>query len=129
MAVPKDLLYSKQHTWFKKEQSMGRIGITYYAQAQLGEITFIDLPKVGAIITQYEKCATIESVKTVADMYSPVSGKIFKINELLLKDPELINQSCYDKGWLMILETTSDSELDNLMQPEVYDTFLDSISK
>ena len=125
MNIPTSLLYTKEHEWIKLVGNQGVIGITDYAQAALGDVTFVELPKVGDEIRQFETFATIESVKAVSDVYAPMSGKVVKVNERLETNPELINQSPYEEGWLAVIEITDESEKDNLMTAEEYKKYLE----
>jgi len=129
MSVHKDLLYTKEHEWVRIEDGLATIGITFYAQSHLGDITFVDLPKSGDDFRQFANIAIIESVKTVTQIHSPLSGKVFKINEDLIASPQLVNQSCYDKGWLLIIKISNLEETNNLISFEEYDTFLRGIDK
>ena len=125
MNIPTSLLYTKEHEWIKLVGDQGVIGITDYAQAALGDVTFVELPKVGDELRQFETFATIESVKAVSDVYAPMSGKVVKVNERLETNPELINQSPYEEGWLAVIEITDESEKDNLMTAEEYKKYLE----
>ncbi len=125
MNIPTSLLYTKEHEWIKIEGNQGMIGITDYAQAALGDVTFVELPKVGDELRQFETFATIESVKAVSDVYAPMSGKVVKVNERLETNPELINQSPYEEGWLAVIEIADESEKDNLMTAEEYRKYLE----
>ncbi|WP_085991437.1 glycine cleavage system protein GcvH [Oceanobacillus senegalensis] len=125
MSLPEDLLYSKEHEWVKKEDSNVRIGITDFAQDELGDIVFVELPEVGDEITIDEPFGSVESVKTVSELYAPVSGKVVEINEDLEDSPEFVNESPYDKAWMVVVELSDESELDNLLQPEGYKELTD----
>jgi glycine cleavage system H protein len=127
MGVPEGLLYTKDHEWVKIEEDLVTIGITFYAQSHLGDITYLDLPKPGDIFRQFDKIVIIESVKTIVEIHSPLSGKVARINETLAGSPEVINQSPYDKGWLLVLEISNIDEKNNLMSAEEYDKFLEGI--
>jgi len=124
MNVPKNLFYTKEHEWIKIEANKGIVGITEHAQHALGDITFVELPKPEREVNQFDKIATIESVKAVSDVFSPVSGKITKLNDTLANSPEQINQDCYSSGWLFELEIKDVTEKDNLMDAEKYTEFL-----
>jgi glycine cleavage system H protein len=127
MNVPDGLFYTKEHEWIKIEDNLGTIGITDHAQDALGDVTFVELPKIGDTIKQFEAFASIESVKAVSDVYAPVSGKIIKINEGLLKSPELINQSPYENGWMVVIEIYDEKEKGNLMSASEYKKYLEGI--
>jgi len=128
MIIPEELLYTKEHEWIKIENNRGKIGITDYAQNALGDVTFVELPKIGDEIKQFEPFASIESVKAVSDIYAPMSGKIIKINEKLLNSPELINKSPYNDGWLVIIELFDIKERESLMSAEVYKEYIEKIA-
>ncbi len=114
--VPEGLYYSEEYTWVRVENGKVRIGITDYAQKQLREIVFVELPSTGDTITQTEPFGTVESVKAVSDLVAPVSGKIEQVNEEPGDKPELLNESPYDKGWLIVVSPTNlDADLKALM--------------
>jgi glycine cleavage system H protein len=114
--VPEGLYYSEEYTWARVENGKVRIGISDYAQKQLREIVFVELPSAGDTITQTEPCGTVESVKAVSDLVAPVSGKIEEVNEEVGDKPELLNESPYDKGWLIVVSPTNlKADLKNLM--------------
>lgn len=127
MNVPDGLFYTKEHEWIRIEDNLGTIGITDYAQDALGDVTFVELPKIGDVIKQFEAFASVESVKAVSDVYAPMSGKIIKINEGLLESPELINQSPYGEGWMVVLEIADEKEKEDLMSASVYRKYLEEI--
>jgi glycine cleavage system H protein len=120
MSLPNDLLYSKEHEWVKKEGNTVRIGITDFAQDELGDIVFVELPEVGDEISVDEPFGSVESVKTVSELYAPVSGKIVEVNSELEDSPELVNESPYENAWMIVVELSNDSELDELLSPEAY---------
>lgn len=122
--VPKELRYTKEHEWVRIEGTQAVIGITDHAQAELGDITFVELPKVGAQISQMKVFGTIESVKAASDLYAPVSGKVVEVNGSLEKTPEVVNQSPYEKGWLVRLEVASAAEADNLLTAAQYEALI-----
>ena len=119
MEFPKDLRYTKDHEWARLENGNIVIGITAFAVDQLGDITQVDLPNVGATIQAGKALGTIESVKSVSDLYSPVSGTVTKINDKLESSPELVNESCYGDGWMIELQPTG-AEYDALLDPAAY---------
>ncbi len=125
MAVPKEFLYSDDHEWIYVSEGEATIGITDHAQSELGDVVFVELPEVGKEYDQFEDFAVIESVKAVSDIYLPVGGKIIEINEELIDQPELINEDPYDKGWLVKVEIADEAELDNLMDSEEYEEYLE----
>ena len=118
--LPKELKYSEEHEWVKVEGNKAYIGITDFAQSELGDIVFVELPEVGDDITADEAFGSVESVKTVSELYAPVSGKVVEINEDLDDAPELVNESPYEKAWMIVVELSDESELDNLMTAEKY---------
>jgi len=129
MNVPKNLLYTKEHEWIKLEGNLITVGITDYAQETLGDITFVELPKVGTSSDQLKQIATIESVKAASDVYAPMSGKVVKINEEVKDTPEKVNQSPYDKGWFFVMEITNEKEKDKLLNAEMYKKYVEGIAK
>jgi glycine cleavage system H protein len=121
MAVPPELRYSKEHEWVGVEGDIATVGITDYAQEQLGDLVYLDLPKVGTAVHQFEKLGEIESVKAVSDLFSPVSGEVTERNEEAVKSPELVNQDPYGRGWLVRLTLSDASEVDKLLTAEQYE--------
>ena len=116
MKILKDLKYTKEHEWIKLEAAnIGAIGITDFAQSELGDIVFVELPNKGDVFQKDDVFGTVEAVKTVADLYIPVSGKILEINEELESNPEMINSDPYDKGWIVKIELSDQSEVDELL--------------
>ena len=120
MEFPNDLKYSKEHTWISVQDNTGTIGITAFAQSELGEIVYADLPNVGYNFQQDEVFGSVEVVKTVSDLFMPVSGKIIETNDLLLKAPTLINDKPYKDGWLIKIEIKDITELENLLTSNQY---------
>ncbi len=121
MAVPPELRYSKEHEWVRVEGDIATVGITDHAQEQLGDLVYLDLPKVGTAVHQFEKLGEIESVKAVSDLFSPVSGEVTERNEEAVKAPELVNQDPYGRGWLVRLSLSDASEVDKLLTAEQYE--------
>lgn len=124
MSTPKDLRYSAEHEWVKVEGEKARVGITDFAQSELGDIVFVELPEVGDEITVDQSFGSVESVKTVSELYAPVSGKVIEINEELNDSPEFVNESPYEKAWMITVELTDSSEVDKLMTPEQYEEMI-----
>ena len=124
MSTPKELRYSEEHEWVKSEGEKLRIGITHFAQSELGDIVFVELPEVGDEITADEPFGSVESVKTVSELYAPVSGKVVEVNEDLNDSPEFVNESPYEKAWMIVVETTDTSDLDKLMTAEEYEEMI-----
>ena len=120
MNIPDDLRYSKEHEWVRVEDGVGAVGITDYAQDQLGDIVYLDLPAAGTAVMQFEKMGEIESVKAVSDLYSPVSGEVLEVNQDAIGDPELVNKEPYARGWLIKVKLTDTAELDGLLSPDGY---------
>lgn len=129
MNIPDNLFYTKEHEWIKIEGGIGTVGLTEYAQNSLGDITFVELPKVGDIFKQFSMFSSVESVKAASDIYVPLSGKIVRVNDLLSNSPELINQSPYDKGWLAIIEIQDENEKSSLMSASSYQKYVEELSK
>ncbi|MCD6319492.1 MAG: glycine cleavage system protein GcvH [Candidatus Desulfofervidaceae bacterium] len=128
MDIPEGLLYTKEHEWIKIEGDTGTIGITDYAQSALGDVTFVELPQMGDELKQFEPFASVESVKAVSDIYAPMSGKVIKLNEQLSTSPELLNQSPYEEGWLVVIEISDEKEKENLMSAAEYKQYLEGLS-
>nr|WP_144928432.1 glycine cleavage system protein GcvH [Paenibacillus bovis] len=120
MNTPTGLLYSDEHEWVKEEGDKVRIGITDFAQDELGDIVFVELPEVGDEIKADEPFGSVESVKTVSELYAPLSGKVVEVNDDLDDSPELVNSSPFDKAWLVVIEPTNPSEKEKLMNAEEY---------
>ncbi|CAM4263427.1 glycine cleavage system protein GcvH [Listeria booriae] len=125
MSLPKDLRYSEEHEWVKDDSGKFVIGITDFAQDQLGDIVFVELPEVGDTITQGDSIGSIESVKTVSDFYAPITGKVVAINEELEDAPELINSAPYEGGWLLKVEDVDAAQIDALLSADDYEKTLD----
>lgn len=120
MNTPAELRYSEEHEWVKEEGEKVRIGITDFAQSELGDIVFVELPEVGDEVTADEPFGSVESVKTVSELYAPLSGKVVEVNEDLEDSPEFVNESPYEKAWMIVVEPSDRSEFDNLMSAEDY---------
>jgi len=118
--VPDVLRYSKEHEWVKVEGANGRIGITDHAQNELTEIVYVELPKAGKKVKKGEQLGVVESVKTVSDIYSPVSGEVVEANTALEDAPQLLNESPYDKGWFALLKLSDPGEVKGLMDAAAY---------
>lgn len=121
---PEDLYYTKEHEWIRIDGDRAVIGITEYAQAQLGDVVYVELPEIGSQVTQFETCGTIESVKTVSDMYAPMSGEVVAINEALDETPELINNDPYKAGWIAEIQFSDQGELTNLLRADAYEALI-----
>ncbi len=128
--IPAEFHYTKEHEWVHVEGADCRIGVTDYAQNSLHEIVYVDLPKVGAKVAQMQSLGTVESVKAVADVYSPISGVVLKVNSELSDAPELVNKSPYEKGWITIIRPDDlTKDLPSLMTPEAYRDFVKKITE
>lgn len=124
MNLPKDFKYSEEHEWVKTEGDKARIGITDFAQSELGDIVFVELPEVGDEIEVGEPFGSVESVKTVSELYAPISGKVVEINEDLEDSPEFVNESPYEKAWMIVVEPSDSGELEKLMSAEQYEDMI-----
>ena len=124
MNFPADLLYTKEHEWVHVEGDVATIGITEYAQGELGDIVFVELPKVGSTLAQMQSFGTIEAVKTVSDLFAPLSGTVAETNAKLADHAELINQDCYGEGWLIKLKISDRNETKNLLPAVEYQKLL-----
>lgn len=122
--VPANLRYSKEHEWVEVNGSKARIGITDFAQSELGDIVFVELPEVDGTILLDEPFGSVESVKTVSELYAPVSGRITAVNEDLADSPELVNESPFEGAWMVEVELTEESDLDKLMSAEEYEAMI-----
>ena len=129
METPAELKYTNEHEWAKEENDGFQMGITDYAQNELGDVVFVDLPEVGASVTQGESCVTVESVKAVSDVYAPISGTVVAINDDLVARPELINESPFENGWLLKIEATDPAEAGKLLDANAYTSFVEELSK
>jgi len=127
---PKEYRYTQEHEWICPEPGgKGRVGITDYAQSQLGDIVFLDLPAPGTRVTQFGKMGEIETVKAVSDLFSPASGEVLEINQAVIDDPKLVNEDPYGKGWLVRLELSQPAELEALMSSDEYAEFVAGLSE
>jgi len=120
VSLPQNLKYSEDHEWIKVEGNTATIGITDFAQSELGDIVFVELPEEGDDITKGESFGTVESVKTVSELYAPLSGSIVAINEELEDSPELVNEDSYEGAWMLKVELSDESELEGLLDADGY---------
>ncbi len=120
MSFPSDLRYTNDHEWLQAKGASWRVGITQFAVDQLGDITLVDLPKEGDLITKGQRFGTVESVKSVSDLYAPVSGHVTAVNAGLKDSPEDVNSEPYGKGWMIEVEPTEKGEIDELMTADAY---------
>ncbi len=128
-ASPDDRKYSKEHEWVLLTGDTARIGITDYAQDQLGDVVYVDLPAVGANVAQFAKMGEIESVKAVSDLFSPVSGEVLQQNSAVVEKPEVVNGDPHGEGWLLELRLADPAELDKLLTAAEYDAFISNEGK
>lgn len=120
MNIPANLMYTKDHEWINVEGNIGTIGITDFAQSELGDIVYIDIKPDLSEIVSGESFGTIEAVKTVSDMYAPVDGKVVEFNKNLNENPQVVNSDPYGGGWIVKIELANTAQLDNLLTPEAY---------
>ena len=126
LSYPDGLKYNEEHTWLKVEEKRGRVGITDYAQDQLTDILFVELPEPGAQLRHMEPFGIVESAKSTNDLFSPVSGKVVEVNEALMKKPGTINKDPYGDGWIIVIDMSNPVELDSLMSAEEYRHFVEN---
>lgn len=125
MTVPTDLRYTAEHEWVKPDDDgRVRVGITDFAQAQLGDVVYVELPKVGAALRAMQPFGVVESVKAASDLYSPLTGTVVAVNAALSDAPEVVNSDPYGAGWMLVLAPGDAAELDGLMTPEAYDAHI-----
>ncbi|TYR80042.1 glycine cleavage system protein GcvH [Priestia megaterium] len=124
MSTPKELRYSEEHEWVKTEGEVVRVGITHFAQSELGDIVFVELPEVGDKVEADEPFGSVESVKTVSELYAPISGEVVEVNEELSDNPEFVNESPYEKAWMIVIKPADASEVDKLMTAEQYEEMI-----
>ena len=122
--VPGDLRYHQEHEWARVNDNKATVGISHFAQDALGDIVFIDLPKVGAVVQSGQQIGEVESTKTTSTIYTPLSGTITKVNADLKDHPEIVNSDPYGKGWMVVIELSNRGEIDQLMTAEQYEGFL-----
>ena len=123
-SVPGDLKYTRDHEWAKQEGKNVRVGITAYAQEQLGDVVFVELPKVGAKVSQRQAFGVVESVKAVSDLFAPVSGEVIKANGALPSAPDTVNSDPYGKGWMIVITPSKPAELNELLTAAQYEEFI-----
>jgi glycine cleavage system H protein len=127
--IPNDLRYSEDDEWVRQEEDSVTVGITDYAQQQLGDIVFIELPELGSTVDKGEPFGVIESVKAVSDLCAPISGVVAEVNESLMDRPETVNEDCYGEGWILLVEGTDSEEYDALLDPTAYRKHVDERSE
>jgi len=118
--IPNDLRYSREHEWARVEGNRVTVGITDFAQHELGDVVFVELPHPGDEVKAGEPMATVESVKSVSDVYAPVSGKVVAVNDVLVNEPEKVNDAPYSDGWMVVIEMSNPGELDDLLDAAAY---------
>jgi glycine cleavage system H protein len=121
---PPDLRYTREHEWAKVEGSRARVGVTHYAQDQLGDVVFVELPKSGTRVSQMQSFGVVESVKAVSDLFAPLSGTVVEVNQELVQHPERVNRDPYGAGWLIVIEVSDPGEVAQLMTAPQYEEFL-----
>jgi glycine cleavage system H protein len=124
MNVPANLLYTKDHEWLRVEGNTGYVGVTDFAQGELGDVVFVEIETVGETLAKEEVFGTIEAVKTVSDMFMPVSGEILELNPALEETPDVVNKDPYGKGWMVKIKITDPSETAGLLTPEQYKSLI-----
>jgi glycine cleavage system H protein len=124
MEFPEDLKYSKEHEWVLVEGNVATVGITDYAQEQLGDIVFVELPAIGDKVSKEDNFGVVESVKAVSDVYAPVSGKVLEVNDDLPENPEMLNEDPYGDGWMIKVEMSDREELDDLLTAAEYEQYV-----
>ena len=124
MPSPSELKYTKEHEWVRLDGDVGTVGITDYAQDQLGDIVFVELPATGTAVTQMQKFGEIESVKAVSELYSPVTGEVVEANGALASSPESVNDDPYGDGWMLRIRLSDPGEIDKLLSAQDYDDFI-----
>ena len=125
MNIPEELLYTKEHEWTRIDDNVATIGITDYAQGELGDIVYLELPEIGTQVNQGDSFGTIEAVKAVSDLYAPLSGEVVEINKSLNDEPEKVNQNPYDEGWMIKLKLSDESEKEELLDSGQYEDLIE----
>lgn len=121
--IPENLHYSKDHEWIRVEGDTGTIGITDYAQNSLGDVVYVELPKVGESFSAHESFGSVESVKAVSELFSPVSGEVLEVNESLQDEPEKVNSDPYGEGWMIRIRLSDKGEIDSLLSAAEYEDY------
>jgi glycine cleavage system H protein len=124
MAYPQEFLYTKEHEWIRVDEGVGTIGITDHAQKELGDIVFVELPKTGDHVTAHEAFGTVESVKAVSEMFSPVTGEVVAVNTKLQSAPEILNADPHGEAWLIRVRLSNPHEIDSLLTSEDYEAYI-----
>jgi glycine cleavage system H protein len=126
MAAPTDLRYTKTHEWVRLDGDVATVGLTDFAQNELGDITYLELPEIGDSVTQSEPFGVVESVKAASDIYAPIDGEIVERNDNAVDSPEVVNASPYDRAWLIKIRIADPSQVQSLMDPRAYDSYAES---
>ena len=124
---PNDLKYTKDHEWARQEGDLVRIGVTAHAVEQLGDVTLVDLPSAGTDVQAQERFGDIESVKTVSELFAPISGEVVEVNGELESSPELVNEAPYEQGWMVVIKPSDPAELERLMDAPAYEDYLGTL--
>ncbi|MFB3904564.1 MAG: glycine cleavage system protein GcvH [Acidobacteriota bacterium] len=124
MNIPEKLLYTKEHEWISVENEVGTVGITDHAQTELGDVVYVELPESGSRFSAGQALGSVESVKAVSEVYSPISGRVIEVNSVLADSPETLNQDPYGKGWIVRMSLDDTTELHNLMPAQDYEKYL-----
>ena len=128
MTYPARFRYTKEHEWIDPQGDTGVVGITHYAQDQLGDVVYVELPEVGESFHAMDTFGTIESVKTASDLYLPVSGEILEVNPEVIDHPEIVNESPHERGWLVKIRMANPAELEDLLTAEAYQAYIESLT-
>jgi len=123
VTAPRDLRYTKSHEWVRIDGDIATFGLSDYAQAELGDITYLELPEIGSNVTQAEPFGVVESVKAASDIYAPLDGEVVEINSAAVDAPDVVNSSPYDNAWLVKVRLSDPAQIETLMDPDTYDTF------
>lgn len=126
---PKDCRYTKEHEWIRPAGDKGRVGITHFAQKQLGDVVFVELPEVGKVLKGDERFGTVESVKAVSELFTPVSGEVVEVNSALTSTPEKVNSDPYGEGWMLVLKLSDPAVIASLMDAAAYEAYVAAESK
>lgn len=122
--IPQDIRYTREHEWARDEDGRIRVGISDFAQEQLGDVVYLSLPEIGAKVVAGQPCGEVESTKSVSDIYAPISGEVLETNQQAVENTALVNQDPYGAGWLMIVDSSEAAELDSMLTAEEYEKFL-----
>ena len=125
MTIPEDLRYTREHEWARRKGKNVAVGITEYAQDQLGDVVYLELPEVGDEVKKGESFGVVESTKAVSELFAPVSGKVVEVNDPLADAPETINEDPYEEGWMVVIEPSDPAEVESLMDSKAYQAFLE----